>query len=164
METLLDRLRRREAAAFQEAIARYGAPMQRTVAQLLRDPVEAEDVVQEAFARLFLNLDTVRSLKPWLFQVAVNLARELLRRRRAPPARPAAAVADRELREVIERALEELPEKTRVAFVLRELGGLTTDEVASAERCSPEAVRQRIMEARRRLRDVLGPRMRQEVS
>lgn len=163
MEPLLDRLRRREPAAFQEVIARYGPPMQRTVAQLLRDAVEAEDVVQESFARLFLNLESIRSLKPWLFQVAVNLARQVLRRRRTPPAPQVAAPADPELREIIDLALQELPDKTRIAFVLREMGGLTTDEVAAAEGCSVEAVRQRIVDARRRLREALGPRIRQEV-
>jgi RNA polymerase sigma-70 factor (ECF subfamily) len=155
MDVLLERLRRRDPAAFQEALARYGPPLQRTIARFLRDRVEAEDVAQEAFARLFQRVDCVRDLRPWLYQVAMNLARAAIAKRRAPPLPSAAPASDPALRDLIDAALAALPEKTRAAFVLREIGGLTTDEIAGTEGCSADAVRQRICDARRRLRDAL---------
>ncbi|MBI2932113.1 MAG: RNA polymerase sigma factor [Planctomycetes bacterium] len=164
MDALLERLRRRDPAAFQEALHRHGGPLQRALEHLLHDHAAAEDLSQEAFARLFMNIDSVRSLRAWLFRVALNLARSHLRRRRVEErierVERAPIAADGALREAIEAAIQELPEATRAAFVLREVAGLTTDEVAQAEECSAEAVRQRLVEARRRLRDTLGPLLR----
>lgn len=161
MEDLLARLRRREPSAFQEVMLRYAPPLQRMLEPLLRDREEAEDLVQESFVKLFLNLDSVRSLRPWLFRVAVNLARTSLRRRSLsrsiPPPRMETPPETGEWKDLLQVALGELSEKTRTAFLLREAAGLTTEEVAEVEGCSPEAVRQRILEARRKLREDLRP-------
>jgi RNA polymerase sigma-70 factor (ECF subfamily) len=168
METLLDRLRRRNPAAFQEALVRYGPPLQRALERLLRDRSAAEDVAQDSFARLFVGIDSVRSLRAWLFQVALNLARTHLRRGRLRARLDACtprheASPDLELRELIENAVDDLPEGSRVAFVLYEIGGLSTAEIAETERCSIAAVRQRLVDARRRLRAALAPHVDQEV-
>jgi len=165
METLLDRLRAREPGAFEEALTRYGPPLHRAVGQLLRDAAAAEDVVQETFARLFQSMGDVRELRPWLFRVALNLAHSTLRRRavatRAEPRPPATAEGpDPELAGAVAEALDRLPEGCRTAFVLREVAGLTTAEAAEASGCSEEALRQRLLDARRRLRSALSVRFR----
>lgn len=157
MDVLLERLRRGEPEAFRETLARYGGPLEAVLRRIVH--AEAEDIVQETFARLFQNVNRVRDLRPWLFAVALNLARTHLRR--SPSANgelSLRSVADTaELRESIDAAIASLPERTRMAFVLREIGGLSTEEVGKVERCTPEAVRQRLVEARRKLRQSLGP-------
>lgn len=166
-DSLLDRLREREPAAFREALARYAGPLHRTLTALLGDRDEAEDLVQEAFAQLFLKIDSVRSLRPWLYGVALNFARMRLRRKRPGPLPEAHPVdAPREgsdLRERVDRALAGLSDTLRTTFLLREAAGLTTQEVADVEGCSPDAVRHRLSEARRKLREALGPRFQESL-
>lgn len=153
--SVLDRLRRGEPEAYHEVLTRYGGPLQAALRRIV--PADAEDIAQETFARLFQNVHRVRDLRAWLYTVAMNLARSRLRRSPPIPVRTAADTSD--LRESIDAAIETLPEKARVAFVLREVAGLTTHEVAEAEGCSEEAVRQRLTEARRKLREALGPQL-----
>ena len=155
IEQMLERLRRGDPAAFEEVLARYGGPLQAALRRIA--PAEAEDIVQETFARLFQNVHRVRDLRAWLYTVAMNLARSRLRRPPPPEARPGVPEDPSDLRDALDAAIAALPEKARAAFVLREVAGLSTSEVAQAEGCSEEAVRQRLFEARRKLRESLGP-------
>lgn len=162
---LLDRLRRRDPQAFGEVVARYGGPLVRTLEEIVRDRGVAEDLAQESLIRLFLNVEGVHALRAWLFHVALNLARSHLRRKRVAEAAPILGAPkcgdpDSVLRELIHGAIDDLPEGARVAFVLREVAGLTTEEAAVAAGCSEEAIRQRLVEARGKLRSILTPKLR----
>jgi RNA polymerase sigma-70 factor (ECF subfamily) len=131
---------------------------------------DAQDAAQETFIRLHLRIreiDAHRGAGPWLCAVAVNVCRDIGRRRRRSrliPMTPVAAdVADalpdperrfsvREREECLRAALATLPEKERAALLLREMEGLTTADVARALGSSEVTVRSQICSARMKLR------------
>lgn len=143
----------------------------------LADSAEAEDLAQDAMLKLHDKLedwDPRRSWAGFRNTLVLNLCRDRLRRvdarRRAEerageqrlPATlsdPAELAASGELRGVIEAALGRLPEREREAFVLRELEGLETSEVARLLAIGESSVRSLLTLARRRLRDLLGERL-----
>lgn len=135
------------------------------------DVEDAKDATQEAFVRLHRNLSRVdpsRSLAAWLCTTAVNVCRDLARKRRRlvpmndwaasapdPAAGPHALLAGREIEERLRAGLRELPEKERAAFLLREMEGLTTAEVARVLQSSEVTVRSQVSNARLKLRKFL---------
>jgi RNA polymerase sigma-70 factor (ECF subfamily) len=138
---------------------------------------DREDVAQEVFVRLFKHLSGFRSgqeFGPWLYRVAVNAAHDHRGRagRRArgevpwfegeawedPRPGPEEAARERELRRELDRALESLSERERAIFVLREIEGLESRQVARALGITAVTVRRHLSRARRRLRQVLGER------
>jgi RNA polymerase sigma-70 factor (ECF subfamily) len=142
----------------------------RTAYLIVRDPVEAEDAVQEAFLRVWRFRDALPEgdgMQPWLYRVLVNtcyshLRKEIPRRDRSagpePLGRVAAGTAGPEgaatasaTADVVLDALEDLPEHLRVVAVLRYWTGLSEREIATAIRRRPGTVKSRLHEARRRL-------------
>nr|MDQ2971984.1 sigma-70 family RNA polymerase sigma factor [Pseudomonadota bacterium] len=148
----------------------------RVVRSVIRDDVEAEDVVQESYLRAFDKLDSFRgeaNLSTWLTRIVLNEARGRLRRRRRTvgidrvetsaadadhilcfPSRfgsedPACDVARIEIRRLLERAIQELPEGFRLVFILREKEECTVEETAKTLRLRPETVKTRLCRARR---------------
>jgi RNA polymerase sigma-70 factor (ECF subfamily) len=145
---------------------------------ILRNDAEAEDVVQETYVRAFTRLDEFRgesSLSTWLSRIAMNEALGRLRRQRRgvdwsslpqhrleaeiiqfPTASvddPEKSMAQREIREVVERAIDDLPEAFRLVFITRVLEGMNIEQTADILGLKPETVKTRLHRARAMLRD-----------
>ena len=153
--------------AFEEIVRRYGKPLGRYAAAIVGS--RSEDVIQDSFSKALLALrrdDAEIELRPWLYRIVRNTALNDLRDR--PPSaealaeaiaggRSAAEEAERreELADLMRR-LRELPESQRAAIVMRELEGLSHEEIAAALGLSGGAARQAIHRARQALRDGMG--------
>lgn len=130
--------------AFQEIVRRYERPLFNLIRRIVRDPVLAEDVAQDAFLKAFRGLggfDTARRFSSWIFRIANNAALDALRRRQADPLRQvevpepsAPATADQveaaALGAALDAALAALRPEWRAAVVLRYDEGLSYEEVA----------------------------------
>ncbi|HEU4943966.1 MAG TPA: sigma-70 family RNA polymerase sigma factor [Solirubrobacterales bacterium] len=153
--------------AFEEIVRRYGKPLTRYAAAIVGG--RAEDVTQDAFSKALLALrrdGAEIELRPWLFRIVRNTALNDLRDR--PPSAEVLAEAisrggtpeeELERREALAdlmRRLQSLPEAQRAAIVMRELEGLSHDEIAAALGLSGGGARQAIFRARRALRNGAG--------
>lgn len=149
--------------AFDRLIGLVERDVMKTALYLTRNPSDAEDVAQEVYVRLFRNLDRLSDLaglRPWLYRVTVNAARDVLRRRRpwAPLTdwlgrQPAAEPVGRsEFHTRLTEALGRLSFRERTAFVLKELEEVPTSDVAGILGCSEPTVRTHLHNARRKLR------------
>jgi RNA polymerase sigma factor (sigma-70 family) len=154
-------------AAFEEIVRRYRKPLDRFAAAIVGG--RSEDVTQDAFSKALLALrgtTTEIELKPWLYRIVRNTALNEIRDspppteelgEAMPGAHSAAVEAERreEIGELMER-LRALPEPQRAAIVMRELEGLSHEEIAAALGVSGGAARQAIYRARASLRDGFG--------
>jgi len=156
-------------------MARYNRRLFRVAWSILRDEAAAEDAVQETYIQYFRKRNSFRGdsdLGTWLTRIAINQA--LMQKRRGRPTvaleelvpsadvllhpalvnsdDPEKLAARRELRLLIEDAVAELPEAFRLAFVLREVEGLDTEEAAAILGVGTETVRSRLHRAKKRLR------------
>jgi RNA polymerase sigma-70 factor (ECF subfamily) len=167
--------------AFQAIMQRCNQRLFRTARAVMRDDVEAEDVVQDSYLKAFAHLDSFRGdarLLTWLTQITLNEARGRLRRRRpatdlegldvaqgrgevigfssgSTQADPEATAARNEARRLLERAVDELPDAFRLVFILREIEECTVEETAAQTGLKPETVKTRLHRARRLLRRAL---------
>ncbi|HEX3173024.1 MAG TPA: sigma-70 family RNA polymerase sigma factor [Solirubrobacterales bacterium] len=167
-----ERLARRAAAgdrrAFEQIYRRYNQQLYRFCLAVLGDPHDAQDALQNAMVKVLRALPGEQrqiKLKPWLYRIARNEAVETLRRRREHPkpdleqAAPSAAqiaerAEDRERLRTLFADLEALPERQRGALIMRELSGLSFEEIAEAFETSPATARQTVYEARLSLRQM----------
>jgi RNA polymerase sigma factor (sigma-70 family) len=154
--------------AFEEIVRRHGKALQRYAAAIVTSN-RAEDVTQDAFTKAFIALkgtDKEITLKPWLYRIVRNTALNELRD--APPKtaelderaiggeEPLDTIERREKVESLMAGLSELPEPQRAAIVMRELEGLSHEQIAKSLGVSGGAVRQSIYRARTSLRNGLG--------
>jgi RNA polymerase sigma factor (sigma-70 family) len=161
-----DRLLRLVAAgnpqAFGAVYARYHAPLYAYCRSIVRDPDDAKDALQntmvKALAALGRGEDRDLPLKPWLFRIAHNESVTLLRRRKpsepltdavSPPVASVEvqAAARERLGQLVED-LQELPERQRSALIMREVNGLSYEDIAATLAITPGAARQTVFEAR----------------
>ena len=172
-QVLVERVQRGDRRAFDLLVIRYQQKIVKLVMRFVHDPVEAQDIAQEAFIKAYRALPKFRgesAFFTWLYRIAINTAKNYvvaLHRRpieydlnvEAPEQQEAAArlrdddspeaIALRdELRETVERAMASLPEELRTAIMLRELDGLSYEEIAMAMNCPVGTVRSRIFRAR----------------
>lgn len=179
---LVKRAQRGEPGAFDLLVLRYQHKVVKLVARLLRDPAEAEDVAQEAFIKAYRALGSFRgdsAFYTWLYRIAVNTARNAMASRQRRPldyeadlseseqsmveARmrhgdtPEAAALSEEIRSTVNHAVEHLPEDLRAAIILREVEGLSYEEIAQAMDCPVGTVRSRIFRAREAIDRSLKP-------
>jgi len=179
---LVRRVRAGDRDAFQALVERYQHKMAGLAVGMLRDPDDALDVVQDAFAKAYQNLERFKgdsSFYTWLYRITVNLCIDHQRREgrvvRIPIAAndesdaPSASVVadesvrgdplrgaqDSELRERLERAMAELTPEHRAVILLREVEGLSYDEMSQALDCPKGTVMSRLHYARRQLQDKL---------
>jgi RNA polymerase sigma-70 factor (ECF subfamily) len=159
-----------DSAAFETLVLRHEARVMNIAARLLGARDEAADAAQEVFLRAFKylhRLDIQKPVEPWLVRITVNVCRDALRMRQrrrdtfvvVERAEPVDESADQHLdvsrkqeRLILQRALGTLPEKERLAIVLRDIEGLSTAEVASILRSSETTVRSQVSRGRLRLR------------
>jgi RNA polymerase sigma-70 factor (ECF subfamily) len=189
---LVERARNRDGAAVRLIMQRHNRRLFRVARGVLNDEAEAEDVVQEAYVRAFTHLDGFRGearLSTWLTRIALNVALGRLRRRRLmvdlkdidaisdqgearviylPSARqdsdPEAAAARAEVRRLLERAVDQLPDPFRMVFVLRDIEEMSIEETAAHLGLRPETVKTRLHRARRLLRQSLDRTLSSAVS
>jgi RNA polymerase sigma factor (sigma-70 family) len=166
-EALARLVERGEERSFAALFERHHQTLYRYCLSIVRSETDAEDAVQSVFASAYVALCGRRRdapLRPWLFRIAHNESVSVLRRRR-PEAElteglvaAALPVEDTALqRERLSRLVTdvlELPERQRAALVMRELNGLSHEEIAVALECSPGAAKQTIFEARRALAEL----------
>jgi RNA polymerase sigma-70 factor (ECF subfamily) len=176
--------RQRHAGAFRLIMQRHNRRLFRVARSVLADDSEAEDVVQEAYLRAFTHLGEFRGearLSTWLTRIALNEALGRLRRRRhvvditsidtindqgearvivLPTSRqesdPEAAAARTEVRRLLERAVDQLPDAFRAVFVMRDIEEMNIEETAAHLNLRPETVKTRLHRARRLLRQALN--------
>src|SRR5690606_29119788 len=158
----------------------------RLLSRFIRDPAEVEDVAQEAFIKAYRALPQFRgdsAFYTWLYRIAINTAKNhlsALGRRTSSPSEyenedgetfdetdnlsdintPESMMATREIAETVNLAIEALPEELRTAIVLREIEGMSYEDIAQSMGCPIGTVRSRIFRAREaiaaRLRPLLG--------
>ena len=175
-ETLARAAQEGEVRALEALLERHQAKVLRVLGFLGVPAQDREDVAQEIFVRVFQHLKGFRakqSFGAWIYRVTVNAAHDYRTRRgrratgetewqdgleEAPDSRPgpAESARERELRQALNRALATLTERERSVFVLRELEGLETAEVARSLAISAITVRRHLFRARRRLRSTLA--------
>jgi RNA polymerase sigma-70 factor, ECF subfamily len=176
-EQLVEHVRSGQHALFAILVRRYNRRLYRIARAIIRDDHEAEDIVQQAHLAAFMHLHQFRGqakFSTWLMRIATHeaFARRRARQRglevgRAQPENGAAlsngaespeeTAARRELARALEAAIDALPEPYRLAFVLRDVEGLNTTEVATGLGLSEENVRIRLHRARQLLRDGVAP-------
>ena len=179
---LVRRVQKGDRYAFDLLFSRYQHKILNLVSRYLRDPQDVEDVTQEAFIKAFRALPRFRgesAFYTWLYRIAINTAKNhLVAQSRRPveaeldPASAESLEVSSELRdnatperlllrEEIERtvigAIEDLPEDLRVAITLRELEGLSYEEIAQTMDCPIGTVRSRIFRAREAINRRLSP-------
>src|SRR4051794_22343854 len=175
---LVQRARGREEAAIRAIMQANNRRLYRIARGILRNDSEAEDVVQETWVRAFTHLESFRgdsSLATWLARIAMNEALGRLRRQRPnvewttlPPGTieaqiiqfplsassdPEKTMAQREIQQVVEHAIDDLPEAFRIVFITRVIEGMNVEETAEILGLKPETVKTRLHRARTMLRN-----------
>lgn len=182
-QALVERVQRGDKRAFELLVAKYQRKIFRLLSRLIRDPAEIEDVAQEAFIKAYRALPSFRgesAFYTWLYRIAINTAKNYLvaQGRRAPTttetgldeaesfeegeqlrdvATPEAVLLSKQVAAAVNRAIEKLPEDLRTAIVLRELEGLSYEEIAESMNCPIGTVRSRIFRAREAIANELRP-------
>ena len=170
---LVRRVQKGDKAAFDALVLKYQHKVLKLVQRYVRDHAEAEDVVQDAFIKAYRALPAFRgdsAFYTWLYRIAINTAKNALvsagRRPmsfdlEAPDAAgaefqsrlkdtdtPERLLLTEEIRGTVNRAIDGLPDDLRTAIVLRELEGLSYEEIARTMECPVGTVRSRIFRAR----------------
>ena len=179
---LIDESVRGNTTAFGELVRIHQDRLFNAVAHFVGNATEAEDVVQEAFVQAYLKLDTFQrtsAFYTWLYRIAINTAKNhLVASGRKPVSydldtqdpeqagilnelreldTPEALVQSEEIRDTINRAIHALPEELRTAILLREIEGLSYEEIAQTMECPVGTVRSRIFRAREAIDKALAP-------
>ncbi len=172
------RARRGDEVMFSRLVERYSRSLHRVVARILGDEEEAWDVVQMAWLRAWQRLaryDERWRFSTWIHKIATNLAIDVLRARssrerahstggtvwlRPTPAggRPGDLVEEKDVERILADLVRDLSPQQRATFVLREVEGLETSEVAAILGCSPVTVRNHVFQARKALRRAMAER------
>jgi RNA polymerase sigma-70 factor (ECF subfamily) len=182
-QLLVERVQRGDKRAFELLVEKYQRKLARLVGRLVRDPAEAEDVTQEAFVKAYRALPSFRgdsAFYTWLYRIGINTAKNYLvaMGRRAPTSTevdaeeaegyesadqlrdintPESLLLSKEIATTVNKAIESLPEELRSAIQLRELEGMSYEEIAKLMDCPIGTVRSRIFRAREAIAERLKP-------
>jgi RNA polymerase sigma-70 factor (ECF subfamily) len=187
-QKLVERAQRGEKQAFGLLVSKYERKLARLLSRFIRDAAEVEDVTQEAFIKAYRALPTFRgdsAFYTWLYRIGINTAKNYLvaMGRRAPTATdidaedaegfqdreqlrdlntPENELISRQVADNVNQTLAELPEELRTAITLREIEGLSYEDIANIMNCPIGTVRSRIFRAREaiaaKLRPLIGTR------
>ncbi len=185
-QQLVERAQRGEKKAFDLLVVKYQRKLIRLLSRFIRDPSEVEDVAQEAFIKAYRALSTFRgdsAFYTWLYRIGINTAKNYLvaSGRRAPTSTefdneeaeqfesggllqelntPESELMSKQIAQTVDEAMDSLPEELKVAITLREIEGLSYEEIAAIMNCPIGTVRSRIFRARdaiaQKLRPLLG--------
>ncbi|MHB9051148.1 ECF RNA polymerase sigma-E factor [mine drainage metagenome] len=186
-QLLVLRVQSGDQKAFELLVAKYQRRIFRLISRFVRDAALAEDVAQETFLRAYRAIGQFRGdsqFYTWLYRIAVNTAKKSLSDSARDPViresstisedgetfvsgeqltdmeTPEAVLASREIARTVNAAMEALPEDLRTAIALREIEGMSYEDIAQAMNCPVGTVRSRIFRAReaiaRQLRPLLG--------
>jgi RNA polymerase sigma-70 factor (ECF subfamily) len=181
-QVLVERVQQGDKTAFDVLVVRYQHKVIKLIMRYVRDQAEALDVAQEAFLKAYRALPRFRgdsAFYTWLYRISINTAKNhLVAARRRPldydldlqdPDQyemhgrlktvdtPEGNLLSEEIRETVNRAIEGLPEDLRTAIMLRELEGMSYEEIATAMECPVGTVRSRIFRAREAIDKRLRP-------
>ncbi len=187
-DQLVERARRKDRVAIRQIIKQQNRRLYRIARSIVRDDSEAEDAVQEAYVRAFSSLDGFRGearFGTWLARIVINEALGCVRRRRPtvdislladspalnaqiipfpypnPELDPETTMAQREIRSLLERAIDELPDVFRGVLVARLIEGMSVEETADLFGILPQTVKTRLHRARgllkREMEKHIGP-------
>jgi RNA polymerase sigma-70 factor, ECF subfamily len=182
-QQLVERAQRGDKRAFELLVLKYQRKLGRLLSRFVRDPAEVEDVTQEAFIKAYRALPGFRgesAFYTWLYRIGINTAKNYLVAlgRRAPTSTgfdneeaegfedadqlrdantPESELAGKEIAATVNRAMDALPKDLRTAITLREIEGLSYEEIASVMNCPVGTVRSRIFRARDAIAAELRP-------
>jgi len=180
---LVARAQRGDKRAFELLVEKYQRKLGRLLARFIRDPAEVEDVTQEAFIKAYRALPAFRgdsAFYTWLYRIGINTAKNYLMAlgRRAPTSTeveaedaegyedgeqlrdintPESVLMSAEIARTVNATIEELPEELRTAIQLRELEGMSYEDIARIMDCPIGTVRSRIFRAREAIAERLRP-------
>lgn len=179
---LIRRVQQGDRSAFDLLVVKYQHKIVKLIMRYVRDSSEALDVAQEAFLKAYRAAPSFRgdsAFYTWLYRIAINTAKNhLVSAARKPVSfdldtqdpeqssilnelkeldTPEALAESEEIRDAINRAIHELPEELRTAILLREIEGLSYEEIAQTMDCPVGTVRSRIFRAREAIDKALAP-------
>lgn len=169
--------------AFELLVEKYQRKLARLLSRFIRDPAEVEDVTQEAFIKAYRALPAFRgdsAFYTWLYRIGINTAKNYLMAmgRRAPTSTeveaeeaegyeegeqlrdintPESLLLSSEIAQTVNKTIEELPEELRKAIQMREIEGMSYEDIAQAMDCPIGTVRSRIFRAREAIAEQLRP-------
>jgi RNA polymerase sigma-70 factor (ECF subfamily) len=180
---LVERAQRGDKQAFSLLVEKYQRKLGRLLSRLIRDPAEVEDVTQEAFIKAYRALPAFRgdsAFYTWLYRIGINTAKNYLMAmgRRAPTSTeveakeaegfeegeqlrdintPESLLLSNEIAQTVNSTIEKLPEELRTAIQLREIEGMSYEDIARVMDCPIGTVRSRIFRAREAIAEQLRP-------
>lgn len=180
---LVARAQRGDKRAFELLVEKYQRKLARLLSRFIRDPAEVEDVTQEAFIKAYRALPAFRgdsAFYTWLYRIGINTAKNYLMAmgRRAPTSTeieaeeaegfeegeqlrdintPESVLLSKEIAETVNATIESLPEELRRAIQMREIEGMSYEDIAQAMDCPIGTVRSRIFRAREAIAEQLRP-------
>ena len=180
---LVERAQRGDKRAFELLVEKYQRKLARLLSRFIRDPAEVEDVTQEAFIKAYRALPAFRgdsAFYTWLYRIGINTAKNYLMAmgRRAPTSTeveaeeaegfeegeqlrdintPESLLLSNEIAETVNSTIEQLPEELRTAIQMREIEGMSYEDIAKAMDCPIGTVRSRIFRAREAIAEQLRP-------
>src|SRR5216110_2792300 len=168
-QQLVERAQKGDRRAFELLVAKYQRKLARLLSRLVRDPAEVEDVTQEAFIKAYRAAPSFRgdsAFYTWLYRIAINTAKNHLVAASRRPTHynldtqdpeqaeiltdlkdldtPEGIAQSDEIRDAVNRAISDLPEELRTAILLREIEGMSYEEIAQTMECPVGTVRSRI--------------------
>ena len=180
---LVARAQRGDKQAFELLVEKYQRKLARLLSRFIRDPAEVEDVTQEAFIKAYRALPAFRgdsAFYTWLYRIGINTAKNYLMAmgRRAPTSNeveaeeaegfeegeqlrdintPESMLLSSEIAKTVNATIEQLPEELRTAIQMREIEGMSYEDIAKAMDCPIGTVRSRIFRAREAIAEQLRP-------
>ncbi|APV50937.1 RNA polymerase sigma factor RpoE [Betaproteobacteria bacterium GR16-43] len=184
-QQLVEKAQRGDKRAFELLVIKYQRKLERLLSRVIRDQGEVEDVAQEAFIKAYRALPNFRgdsAFYTWLYRIGINTAKNHLIAlgRRAPTSTeygaeeaesfedasglrdmntPESMLATKQIAQTVNDAIEALPEELRTAITLREIDGLSYEEIAQIMNCPIGTVRSRIFRAREAVAERLRPQL-----